>query len=75
GLLAVALACLAIDWAWIYGKVHSLRADIPPGGLEPGTEIYRRFFFWHGISMTLNAVIGVLAAAALAVSLWPRGRT
>ncbi len=73
-LLALMFTCLLVDWAWIWGKVHALRADIPASGLEPGTNLYRQFFMWHGISMVLNLVVLVATLAAVVLSLWPGKR-
>ena len=74
-LLAAMLICLAVDWGWIWGKVHALRADIPASGLELGTALYRQFFMWHGISMVLNIAVLVATLAAVVVSLWPGQRS
>jgi hypothetical protein len=74
-LIGLMLLCLAADCGWIWGTVHSLRADIPPGGLEPGTALYREFFKWHGISMVLNIAVLIATLAAAVVSHAPSRST
>lgn len=57
GMMAVALAILAVQWH-LLGVMRSIRERLPPGGDLSQTK-------WgqlHGISMALNAVTLVLAA-------------